>query len=201
MHGRWWLALWPGLAGLWLRGRFAGLAAAIAFAVLLNFALLTTLVWPRLIARELPVWSAPLAAWVLVLWFWVIARRQAAAILSLEAAKSLQPDAASDAALIEAQQEYLRGHWLEAETLLARLLVRRPGDAEARLLLATVYRASGRKTQAAQQLAELSAMPTAGRWREEIQVELKKLSRQSDNREELAIEAPAACVSHQRRAA
>ncbi|HZL90274.1 MAG TPA: hypothetical protein VFB96_18055 [Pirellulaceae bacterium] len=70
----------------------------------------------------------------------------------------------------------MKGHWLEAESLLVRLLVRRPGDAVARLLLASVYRRSGREELARQQLAELALLPAAAVWREEIAAELKQLS-------------------------
>ncbi len=114
MKGRTWMLLWPGLAGLWLRGGWANLIVAAAFAAAFNFALVTTFVWPQILSREVPPWGAPAAAWVLVLWFWVMGRRSAVRLLSLEAAKSLQPDEISDALLADAQREYLKGHWLEA---------------------------------------------------------------------------------------
>lgn len=176
MKGRAWMLFWPGLAGLWLRGHWLGLAGAVGFAAAVNLALLTTFVWPRLVSRDLPPWAVPVAAWVLVLWLWTIGWKGAARILAREAAKSLQPDAVSDALLCEAQTEYLRGHWLEAESLLMRLLVRRPGDAEARLLLASVCRRSGHAEQARQQLAELARLPAAAVWRDEIAAEVQKLA-------------------------
>ena len=48
----------------------------------------------------------------------------------------------------EAQHEYLKGHWIAAETQLTRLLARQPADAEARLLLASLQRRSGARTLA-----------------------------------------------------
>jgi hypothetical protein len=191
MKGRAWMLFWPGLAGLWLRGHWLGLAGAVGFAAAVNLALLTTFVWPRLVSRDLPPWSVPLAAWVLVLWLWIVGWKGAGRILAREAAKSLQPDAVSDALLCEAQTEYLRGHWLEAESLLTRLLVRRPGDAEARLLLASVYRRSGHTEKARQQLAELSQLQAAAVWRDEIACEVQKLSQLrtvSDNGREQELE-------------
>jgi len=176
MQGRAWMLFWPGLAGLWLHGRWLSLVVAVGFAAAVNAALLTTLVWPRFLSRDLPPWAAPLSAWVLVLWLWTVGWRRGALILACEAAKSLPSDADSDARLCEAQTEYLKGHWLEAESLLVRLLVRRPGDAVARLLLASVYRRSGREELARQQLAELALLPAAAVWREEIAAELKQLS-------------------------
>ncbi|HUE69587.1 MAG TPA: hypothetical protein VMP01_01760 [Pirellulaceae bacterium] len=177
MSGRTWTMAWPGLAGLWLRGGWTDLGLAVAFAAALNFALVTTFVWPQLISRDLPAWGVPLAAWVLVLWFWVMGRGRAVRLLALEAAKSLQPDDVSEALLRDAQSEYLKGHWLEARSLLVRLLSRRPGDVEARLLLVSVLRRSGEMDLAGQQLVELSRLPAARRWQEEMQQERRKLAR------------------------
>lgn len=177
MSGRTWTMAWPGLAGLWLRGGWTDLGLAVAFAAALNFALVTTFVWPQLISRDLPAWGVPLAAWVLVLWFWVMGRGRAVRLLAIEAAKSLQPDDISEALFREAQGEYLKEHWLEAQSLLVRLLSRRPGDAEARLLLVSVYRRSGELDLARQQLVELSRLAAAQRWQEEMQQERRNLAR------------------------
>lgn len=172
-----WMAFWPGLAALWLRGSWLGLACAVLFTAALQFALVTTFVWPQILSRQLPAWAMPAAAWVSVLWLGVVGRRSAARILASEAAKSLQPDAEADALLAEAQTEYLKGHWMEAQAVLSRLLIRRPGDAEARLLLASVYRRSGQPAAAADQLALLAELPRADRWREEISAEMRLLAR------------------------
>ena len=177
MNSRSWTIVWPGLTGLALNGRFGDLLLAVVFSAALNFALLTTFVWPQLISRDLPPWGLPAAAWVLVLWFWVMGQRRAVRLLAFRAAKSLQPDEVSDTFLTDAQTEYLKGHWLEAKSLLVRLLSRRPGDAEARLLLASVYRRSGEAELAGEQLAELWRLPAAVRWQEEIEQEKGKLVR------------------------
>ncbi len=195
------MTLWPGLAGLWLRGHWFDLALGAGFALVVNFTLIATLVWPQLVTRDLPKWAVPLAGWVLVLWFWVVGWRRSTRILAQHAARSLQPDAVSDALLCEAQVEYVKGHWLEAESLLTRLVSRRPGDAEARLLLASVYRRRGNGEQARQQLAELSNLPAAAGWCEEIAHENRKLSppEQAVCREQLI--APNPSKSGQQRAA
>jgi hypothetical protein len=153
------------------------LAFAAAFTLVLNFALVTTFVWPRLVTRDWPSWASPTAAWVLVLWFWVVGRRGSGHLLHQEAAKSLQPDAASDELFCEAQVAYLKGHWLEAETRLLKLLARRPGDAEARLMLASVYRRSGQQDKARWQLNELAQLSSAVGWQEERIHETQLLSR------------------------
>ena len=171
------MILWPGLTGVWLRGNGLDLALAVMFAGALDLALVTSLTWPQLFSRELPPWGVPGAAWVLVLWFWVMGWGRARGLLAAEAAKSLQPDEASEELFREAQLEYLKGHWLEAKTLLAKILARRPGDAESRLLLVSVCRRRGEIELAHQQLAELSRMPRAWFWQEEIAAERQKLAR------------------------
>jgi hypothetical protein len=94
--------------------------------------------------------------------------------LAREAAKSLHPDAVSDALLCDAQTEYLRGHWLEAESLLLRT---------------SVYRRSGHVEKARQQLAELAQLPAARTWRHEIAAELHQLSQRAiANEQEQGIE-------------
>ena len=167
-----WL-LWPGLASLWLRGSGRGLAAATAFGGLVNFALITTFVWPQLLSRGLAPWVVPAAAWVLVLWFWIVAARSAARFLAQEAARRTPPDAETNRLLVQAQNEYLKGHLSQAESLLTQLLETHPGDAEARLLLATFYRRIGRKEDAENHLKELIDLPQAAAWRVEIENELK----------------------------
>jgi hypothetical protein len=76
----------------------------------------------------------------------------------------------------EAQHAYLKGHWIEAEGLLAKLLARQPADAEARLLLAAVQRRTKAWEQSRRTLNELRALPAAARWGLEIESELEQLS-------------------------
>ena len=89
MNARAWMILWPGLTGVWLRGNGLDLALAVMFAGALDLALVTSLTWPQLFSRELPPWGVPGAAWVLVLWFWVMGWGRARGLLAAEAAKSL----------------------------------------------------------------------------------------------------------------
>jgi tetratricopeptide (TPR) repeat protein len=168
-----WL-LWPGLASLWLRGSGRGLAVAAAFGGLLNFALISTFVWPQLLSRGLAAWVVPAAAWVLVLWFWIVAARSAARFLAQEAARRTPPDDDANRLLVQAQTEYLKGHLSQAESLLMQLLETHPGDAEARLLLATLCRRMGRKEDAENHLKELMELPEAAAWRMEIASELTR---------------------------
>ena len=171
-----WL-LWPGLAPLWFRGSGRGLAVAVAFGGLLNFALISTFVWPQFLSRGLAPWVVPAAAWVLVLWFWTVAARSAARFLAQETARQAPPDEKSNRLLVQAQTEYLKGHLSQAESLLQELLADFPGDCEARLLLATLCRRSGRSSDARKHLAQLLELPQAQAWRMEIETEQRELTR------------------------
>jgi len=168
----WTTCLWPGLTGLWLRGRWGSLLVAIGFGLVLNFALLRTFA-----PGEMPVVltgaASPVAVWVLVLGFWIagvwLGRRE------LVPAKAPVPSQIDDW-FHDAQNEYLKGHWIEAETLLAKLLTERPDDAEARLLLASVQRRTRRLAEAKETLSDLSQSEIAARWALEIHTEQRRIA-------------------------
>jgi hypothetical protein len=125
---------------------------------------------------ELPVVLAsanPMVAWVCVLSLWIagvwfgwrdLVPRQASA------------DPQFEQWFRDAQTEYLQGHWIEAETLLARLLVSRPGDVEGRLLLASVQRRTRRLAEARRTLDELSEVEAAARWTWEIHADIQRIT-------------------------
>ena len=76
--------------------------------------------------------------------------------------------AAADKLFVEAQTEYLQGHWFEAESLLERLLRIHPSDVEGRLLLATLYRHTDRVVEACDSLNELEQVKGVERWQLEL---------------------------------
>ncbi|MDX1945767.1 MAG: hypothetical protein SFU86_10255 [Pirellulaceae bacterium] len=189
----WITSLWPGLAPLWLRGQWSGLVVAVAFAASVNFALISTFVWPQWLSRELPPLATPVVAWVLVLGFWIVGLRAGVRELS-RPQPSAEPDPRLDAWFREAQTEYLKGHWIEAETLLSRLLARQPADAEARLLLSSVWRRTKRIEPAKQGLLELKQTPARTKWWLEIETELAQLT-ELEQPEPTTIEPPTATHS------
>lgn len=182
-----WLAyLWPGLPHLWVSGSLAGLALAVAFTVLLNVLILTTVVWPQ--------WLAPrvqLACGVSVALLWVAAlietrgelrrlamqRETEQQIASDPDLESLDPaeNRRSDALLRLAQRHYLRAEWSDAERALRQLLKRDPEDSEAQLLLADTHRQMGRPVDALRRLRRLSTKEQADRWRFEVEREIARL--------------------------
>jgi thioredoxin-like negative regulator of GroEL len=68
----------------------------------------------------------------------------------------------------EAQQDYLKGNWFEAERKLNLLMRRDEHDLEARLLLATLLRHTKRFDDATHQLNLLVRLDGAHRWAAEI---------------------------------
>lgn len=172
----WLTCLWPGLAPLWWRGRTAGLAAAVAFAGLLNFALVVSLArpeWVSAITRGL--------IWCLVVVWWATSfsrsRRRLGSLLS----PARGPE--NDRLFIDAQEQYLQGHWFEAESLLQRLLDLDGRDADARLMLATLCRRTGRTDDAARQLERLEKTPGSAKWQVEITRERESLDRVNASKE------------------
>lgn len=165
------LCLWPGLPHLWLRGDGRGLASAILFSLTLNFVLISTWIWPEWVDSS---WRSG-GWWIVGLW-WLVAAVVNAWRLSEEVEPAPSPDA--EALFRQAQALYLLGHehWFETEATLLRLLENSPQDAEARLLLATVYRRRGRWTDAIQSLDQLERLDAAKPWEYEISAERRMLA-------------------------
>lgn len=158
---------WPGLPGLWFRGRTSSLLVAIGFAILLNLALVSSFLWPWSLGETFPV-----VAWPMILLIWStsswVAYRQIPDLMAAPTSEKVASPERPDTLFIQAQREYLGGHWEEAETLLERQIRRQPRDVEARLLLATMLRHSRRLAEAEQQLAETLKFDESIEWKFEI---------------------------------
>lgn len=176
----WFASLWPGFAQACVLGRWGGLILATAAGAALNFAVVATLVWPQWPMPGVPAGANATAAWLIVLGFWIVGFVQLRSDLPLLKA-NLAPtkqDPQQQADFCEAQHLYLKGHWIEAETSLTRLLAKHPQDMEARLLLASVQRRTRRWADAKRTLAALRQDSTAMRWWLEIESELKRIEEQ-----------------------
>ncbi len=154
------ICLWPGLPRLWIRGDWAALATAVAFGAALNLVLVSSFVWPELLPP-----SFNLIGWLVLGTVWL-----ASAIQAYRSLPHLrEPPQVDDRGLfIQAQAEYLKGHWFEAETLLRQLLRYCSRDVDVLLMLATLYRRTKRYDEAAKQLDRLDRLDEACRWRWEI---------------------------------
>lgn len=169
------LCLWPGLPRLWLRGCWTGFGGAIIYALCLNFALAITGVWPQMVGS-----GVKLIAWTVVFGFWSVAFW--ISWRSLPKLVSKSSDDQQEGLLRQAQAEYLKGNWFDAERILKRMLRVNPIDADVQITLATLYRRAARWKQAKAVLQKLARSEGGQKWRLEIQRELCQLERQEQER-------------------
>jgi len=166
---RWVTYLWPGLPQLGVNGSWSGLAVAVSAAALFNLALLGSFGWSELIDSEVlkALWVALGVVWVASAVFSALVERRQ----SME----IRADAA-DGNFVAAQDHYLKGNWVQAERELARLLKKNARDLDARLMLATLLRRTGRHDEAKEQLDSLTRIEGAGKWGLEIRRERELLA-------------------------
>jgi hypothetical protein len=149
---------------------------AAAFGTALSAALVTTFVWPEWIGVSAPPAATITLSWAIALGLWVVGwlwlRRDASEF-------EPRTDSEQRKKLIgqfeQAQHEYLKGHWIETETLLGQVLGADRSDVEARLLLASVQRRTKRWDEARSTLRTLQDDEAAMRWLPEIEMELNRI--------------------------
>lgn len=162
--------LWPGLPELWYRGRWSGLPAALMFGVCLNFLIVARFIYPEWLIPAL----VRVACWIGAgVWIMLVVR----SVSQLPAL--LHPRAVAETAdpFPDAQQLYLQGRWEEAEAALTTCLEIDSRDCQAMLLLANVYRQTGRLEAAGRTLDQLSRLETADAWWLELAAEKQRLER------------------------
>jgi len=175
--------VWPGLPWLWLRGSVAGLVLALAFAIALDVAIIATWIWTEFL--ELPI---VVGLWSGVAVVWAIATVSAATTFPVPLQSG--PDAAADALFTAARDAYLGRDWLSAETKLRSLLVVRPTDGEAQLLLGTLLRRVGRLKEARAALEALSRSDVGSAWQAAISRELGRIEAADATRSGATAEPP-----------
>jgi tetratricopeptide (TPR) repeat protein len=167
------LCCWPGLPGLWYRGRWSSLVLAIGFSILLNLTVVASFIWTGIFQDE----KFPAIAWPVLMLVWfcttVLARRNLPDVMSLtkdDLSTRLHDDSddAIDTLFIDARREYLKGHWKEARGLLTRQLRHHPRDIESRLMLATLFRHTRQFDDAVAQLNQIEKYDPAINWANEI---------------------------------
>jgi tetratricopeptide (TPR) repeat protein len=170
---------WPGLPQLWVRGSWVGLAVAVGFTALVNVLILATCVFGEWIPRGQMLGGYGLVALAWLSGWWQSHRQGPTELSSTENGDEPAGGASaiglthqpSEELYREAQQVYLQGDWVAAEQLLLKLLKLNDRDAEARLMLATLWRHQGRHREANRQLDKLSRLEAADQWQNEIAVE------------------------------
>jgi len=156
--------VWPGLPWLWFRGSRSGLVLALAFALVVDLAVLATFVWSELFDRPVVagLWTAGAAIWL---------AGTALGLATFPATLPGVPPEATDGLYIAARDAYLARDWLAAEERLRHLLTLSPTDAEAQLLLATLLRRAGRWRESRTALEALGRSDCGARWQAEIERE------------------------------
>lgn len=182
-----WILSWPGLRLAWRIGEPLGLAWAGAFSILFNLAVVSTFVWPQLLGP-----NVPLGLWIATVLVWL-----GSAAYEFRCNQRMPVDASpaargDDALFIQAQAEYLKGHWEEAEWLLRQRLSSCHRDIESRLLLVTLYRRRGQPELAAEQLQILRRFDGALAWSEEIEREAQHIEALDEQPRPLVETAPPA---------
>lgn len=179
------LCSWPGLARLWYRGYWSSLLVAIGFSILVNIALVSSFLWPWSLGDTFPfvVWPVILAVWTASA---RISYRNLPDLMAVGQPPGETMGDASATLFIQAQREYLKGHWTESESLLTRRLDRQPRDIEARLLLATLYRHQRQMQKATSELLNLERFDESIHWEFEIRRErelIELIRNQADDEE------------------
>jgi len=165
----WAMVLWPGLARIYCQGAWQGLVWAVGFAALVNVALVVTFVHPGL----LPGGTRGLV-WLAVVIAWLVGFGRPSAWGSVgQPTSRFDPD---DRRFQAALDHYLKANWFEAETALKQLLEDEPRDLDARLMLATLYRHTGRLDEAAEELEALRLFEGTHKWELEIRQEWELVS-------------------------
>lgn len=171
------MCCWPGLPRLWLCGDWFSLAIALAFGGVLNLLLVSVCARPE----WLP-WPLPLLTWGAVTGFWIVSAARAYRQWPQldKPSHGANAHGAEDQGLfLQAQSEYLLGHWFEAETVLNKLVRHSHRDVEARLMLATLYRHTKRFEAAIKELNEIGRLDGSAKWQAEIAVERRLLAQRT----------------------
>jgi hypothetical protein len=150
----------------------SSLLVAIGFSILLNLALVSSFIWPWSLGE-----TFPFVAWPMIFLIWGtsswIAYNGLTDVMSVPTSEKVAVPERPDTLFIQAQREYLGGHWEEAESLLMRQIENVPRDMEARLLLATLFRHTRRLNMARDQISAIQRFDEAFEWEFEIDRELQ----------------------------
>jgi hypothetical protein len=175
--------LWPGLAHVWWTGDLRAFLVALIFGILLN-SLAYLSIFPPLGVGEHFI----ILGWVIAISWWGAAAHSAFSQLPL--LFGFSASLAKPAELALAQTAYLRSDFVAAEALIGKILKSQPHDPAPRLLLAAIYRQTGRLSEARGLLSSLQRDPAAFAWQFEIQADLARLDRLEKATEEEVSSSP-----------
>jgi hypothetical protein len=164
----WAIYVWPGLAQVWTRGSWSALGVAVIAAALLSTMIVCSFGWSELIlpSHRNTLWVSLAIAWCGAAIVSAIKVRRQVATSKVETREDL---------FNQAMEVYLKGDYFQVERLIGELFDKDVRDLEARLLLATLLRHTGRFDEASKQLDQLSCFEGAEKWELEIKSERERL--------------------------
>jgi tetratricopeptide (TPR) repeat protein len=166
--------VWPGLPHIWTYGSWSALAVAVAAAGALSAVIVGNFGWTELIdpgVRKI-LWASLGILWI------------GSAIISavkLRRRSDAKNDTTNEEPFNQAIDVYLKGDYYQAERLLDKLLERNERDLDARLMLATLLRHTGRIDDAAEELDILTRFDGSEKWELEIYKERELLAEARKN--------------------
>ncbi|MDO5309532.1 MAG: hypothetical protein Q4G03_08595 [Planctomycetia bacterium] len=158
------LTLWPGATGSVRYGLWDHVGLALAFNVAASTCVYLNFSW-----SDYLIGYVRLFLWLGLGLVWLVL--SATAHTRLKAYESTLASDSSGSAFLEAQTHYLHGNWFETECCLNLILKKNPYDAEALLMLATLFRHLQRFDQARATLARLEKLDASEYWHFEISQE------------------------------
>ena len=172
----WITCCWPGLAQLWLRGQWRGLLIAASFAGVINLNLAATLVWPQWLPT---LWCQAIWLGLGVIWL-VMGLQSYRLVASIQNLATINEQPLSHSVkkndyYVEAQTHYLKQSWFEAEQCLTKAIAANGHDIEALLMLASLYRHTGRTNEARQVLEHVTTLERTDKWNWELGQEKRLL--------------------------
>jgi predicted Zn-dependent protease len=149
----------------------------VAFSGWVNGLLAVTLVWYELASSSVKWagWVAAFGTWfVLAVRAWRnLPKRQGQNATQVQ--NDTRQDGNAEDAYPAAVNHYLKRNYVEAERLLANLIVANPRDVPAGLLRATIWRKSERPEDSRRELERLMRLEAATQWQLEIEREINYL--------------------------
>ncbi len=169
--------LWPGFSGVARYGLWSQLAIALCFGVACQIVLSLNFLWCDFLSA---FFKNSLYVGLLITWLFL----NIVAGTKLKRYEKMRKSDSKGESFQEAQTYYLKGLWFEAECCLKDILKRNPFDADALLMLATLYRHVKRYSEAIRVLAELEKLDAAYRWEYEILFEKRAIKEEREALEE-----------------
>jgi hypothetical protein len=170
----WAIYVWPGLPQIWTRGSWSALGVAVIAAALLSAMIVCSFGWSELIVPGMRN-----ILWLSLAIMWGISAIVSA--VKLRRQVDTNKTRSSEDLFTLAIEAYLKGDYYQGERLLCELLDKDARDLEARLLLATLLRHTGRFEEAWRQLDQLLCFDGAEKWELEIQAERERLTEAGKN--------------------